>query len=367
MKIIFDHKIFFQQKYGGPSRYFYNLFENINNDYNNSWKAHIVSPIYYNEFLKNSKFRNRVFGIKLPKIKYLGFFFKRINCIFSDLIINNINPNIIHTTDYNLILYKKKFPIILTVHDLIHEIYHDSYGQKDNYRPKKKILEISNHVICVSENTKKDLMKYYDIDEKKISVIYHGNSFENYKINKKIEPINHKFFLYIGSRKRYKNFFKVIEAFRKSEKIYNEYKLFCAGGEKFSEEEKKKLLELKIDLTKIIFFEKYDDDNLYNLYKCATALIYPSYYEGFGMPIVEAMSLGCPVISSNASSLPEVYGKAALNFIPSSSLDLKNKMEEIAYETKIKNKLIKLGFEQSKKFTWKKSVEETLSIYNKFI
>ena len=109
-------------------------------------------------------------------------------------------------------------------------------------------------------------MKYYDIDEKKISVIYHGNSFENYKINKKIEPINHKFFLYIGSRKRYKNFFKVIEAFRKSEKIYNEYKLFCAGGEKFSEEEKKKLLELKIDLTKIIFFEKYDDDNLYNLY-----------------------------------------------------------------------------------------------------
>ena len=148
MNIVFDFKIFLQQKYGGPSRYFFNLFEYINkrNDENN---AYIVSPVYYNEFLNFSKYRNKIIGTKIPKIKFTGRINNVINRKLTDYFIKKINPNIIHTTDFSVYSDKKKTPLIVTVHDLIHEIYYQDFGKQKNFRPKKKILEISDHIICV--------------------------------------------------------------------------------------------------------------------------------------------------------------------------------------------------------------------------
>ena len=159
--------------------------------------------------------------------------------------------------------------------------------------------------------------------------------------------------MFVGSRKRYKNFFKVIEAFKNHDQLYNDFKIICFGGGKLLKSEKKKLIENNIDLEKILIIENNDDEVLFNLYKNATALIYPSIYEGFGMPIVEAMSLGCPVISSNSSSLPEVFKSAALSFFPSSTTELTNKMLQVAYDDQIKSKLIDLGLNQSKIFLGK--------------
>tara|TARA_Y100000591_G_C21847092_1_gene709378 strand:- start:12 stop:1109 length:1098 start_codon:yes stop_codon:yes gene_type:complete len=365
MKVVFDFKIFFQQKYGGPSRYFFNLFEHINKK-DNLDNAYIVSPIYYNEFLTNSEFKNKIIGIKLPKIKYTGSFYKAINKSISNYIINNFKPDLIHTTDYS-IYTKKKLPLVVTVHDLIHEIYHKDFAKEKNYRPKKKILSISDHIICVSENTKKDLIEYYNVDEKKISVIYHGNTFDNFSLSSSNKKFDFKFFLFVGSRKRYKNFFKVVEAFKKNEQIYNEFKIICFGGGELLKSEKEKLLENDIDLKKIIVIENSSDESLFNLYRNATALIYPSIYEGFGMPIVEAMSLGCPVISSNSSSLPEVYKDAALSFFPSSTKELTNKMLQVAYDDQVKKKIVDLGLKQSKNFSWEKCIDKTLSVYKKVI
>ena len=131
--------------------------------------------------------------------------------------------------------------------------------------------------------------------------------------------------------------------------------------------EKEKLLENNIDLKKIIIIKNSGDETLFNLYKNATALIYPSIYEGFGMPIVEAMSLGCPVISSNSSSLPEVYKDAALSFFPLSTTELTNKMLQVAYDYQVKKKLVDLGLKQSKNFSWEKCIDKTLSVYKKVI
>ena len=228
MKIVFDFKIFYQQKYGGPSRYFFNLFEYINKkkDYKNS--AHIVSPIYYNEYLKIPHLK-KIIGKKFSKVKLAGIFYKYINNYLSNIFFAKIKPDLIHTTDYE-IYYKKKCPIVVTVHDLIHEIYYKDFGKDINYRPKKEILKISDHIICVSNNTKNDLMKYYDVSEKKISVIYHGNSFQNFEYVDSNNQFDFKFFLFVGSRKRYKNFFKIIEAFKKNQEIYKEFKIVCFGG-----------------------------------------------------------------------------------------------------------------------------------------
>ena len=130
--------------------------------------------------------------------------------------------------------------------------------------------------------------------------------------------------------------------------------------------EKKIFLKNNIDLKKFIFYEKSDDQSLFYLYKNAEALIYPSLYEGFGMPIIEAMSLGCPVISSKTSSMPEVFGDAALTFSPSSISELKNQLETIAFNREKRNKIINLGL-RSKKIYLGKCIDKTLTIYNTLV
>ena len=173
--------------------------------------------------------------------------------------------------------------------------------------------------------------------------------------------------MYVGGRKRYKNFFSIIDVFKKNKQIYNEFKIVCFGGGQLLNSEKKVLVEKGIDLSKVIFFPYQNDQVLFDLYKNATALIYPSFNEGFGMPILEAMSLGCPVISSNTSSLPEVYGEAALSFCPLSHNELLNNLEKIAFESELRKKLITSGLKQSLKFSWKNCANETLSVYKKLI
>ena len=316
MKILFDSKIFFHQKFGGPARYFFNLFENLNLI---GESAYILSPIYSTEYLKYSSFKSNIIGINFPKIKYSGILLDKINSKLSTILFKKINPEIIHTTDYYDLDLNSKKPIIVTVHDLIHEIFHYEFAKDKNYRPKKNILDIANHVICGSENTKRDLIRYYSIEDNKISVIYYGNSFINKDYNKTDKlnfDLNYQYFLYVGSRKRYKNFYTLIDAFKKKKEIYSNFKIICFGGGDFLESEKKILNEKNFDLDKLVFLQNSDDNLLYYLYKNACALIYPSLHEGFGMPILEAMSSGCPVISSNSSSLPEVYGNAAESFPP---------------------------------------------------
>ena len=221
MKIAFDFKIFSHQKFGGPSRYFFNLFENlklINND------TYVLSPTFCNHYLSKSNFKKNIFGIYFPQIKYLNYCLNIINKNFSSYSINKIKPQLLHTTDYFYAKSDNFRPLVVTVHDLIHEIFHHEFGKDKNYRPKKRILDLASHIISVSNNTKNDLINIYNIKPEKISVIYHGNSF--YKRNEFSTSINEanisaKFFLYIGSRKRYKNFFSLIKAFRKNKEIYN--------------------------------------------------------------------------------------------------------------------------------------------------
>ena len=367
MKVLFDYKIFFSQKYGGPSRYFANLFENLNKIETN---AIILSPFYINEYLKKTKYKEKIIGVKFPKIKYSGFILNILNKKISEILFKKIEPNVIHTTYYDNFIFNKKKPLVVTVHDLIHEVYHYEFGYDKNYRPKKEILDQASHVVCVSNSTKSDLLKYYKIKEDKISVIYHG-SIEADKQNithtlKKVQ-INQPFFLYVGSRKRYKNFFTLINAFLKNEKIYNNFNIVCFGGGKILNSEKKILNEKKFDLKKIINFPGHDDELLYSLYKNAEALIYPSSYEGFGMPILESMSIGCPVISSNSSSLPEVYGDGALSFDPTSSEELSNCIYKIADEPGARSQFIEKGKLQAQKFTWENCSKQTLGVYQKLI
>jgi glycosyltransferase involved in cell wall biosynthesis len=174
------------------------------------------------------------------------------------------------------------------------------------------------------------------------------------------------FFLFVGSRKRYKNFTLLLKSYSLDEKIKKNFDIVCFGGGKFIREEINNIKDLKVDLSSIHQVEG-SDEILSSLYSSAEALIYPSKYEGFGLPILEAMSLGCPVISSNTSSLPEVYGDAALNFTPTSSDELLNCITKITNNNELKEAYIKKGYNREKNFSWKKCAVETNKIYQKLI
>ena len=362
MKILFDYSIFFHQKIGGISRYFLNLQKEFLKNNQNSVK--ILAPINKNILLKNYK-NNNLLNFYLNNYPlFTKKLFKNINYYSSKAYCNIYKPDIIHNTFFekkNLKKYKK----VITVYDLIHEIYHKDYGKENNYRPKKKSLDNADHIICISNKTKEDLINIYNIEEKKINVVYLGvqkfNKIENQKIR-----INRPYILYVGGRSKYKNFDNLLKAYSMSKKLQKDFDIVCCGGDKFSEIEKKIIFDYKIDPSKIKQFNANDNELNY-LYKNASLLVYPSLYEGFGLPTIEAMSLGCPVASSDHSAIIEAVGDAAKLFNPKDSEDIKISIENIVYSEEITNNLIKKGYERSNLFTWKKCSEKTMNIYKKIL
>ena len=209
------------------------------------------------------------------------------------------------------------------------------------------------------------MIKYYDIDEKKTSVVY-LSSFEDNKNFLTKYKSNKPFFLFVGTRNRYKNFALLVKAYANESFINNSFDLICFGGGKFNKDELDLFIKHKLDLNKIHHLEGRDD-LLVSLYKSATAYVCTSFYEGFGLTLLEAMQYGCPVISSNTSSLPEVYGDAALTFSPYSVEELRNCLNKIASMDSIKNEISIKGLRHVKNFTWEKCTQDTLKVYKSLI
>ena len=226
-----------------------------------------------------------------------------INSQFTNIYSRFQKPNIFHFTYFsekNFI--KKKMPIVVTVYDLIHEKYPGSY--KYNQNLKKEYLKIADHIICISHNTKKDLLKYYDIDEKKTSVIHLG--VEENKSNIIFKNENEKpYILFVGERKKYKNFLKFISAFSLSNYLKNNFQIICFGGGNFTQKEIDFFKSKNIEINSIKQIGG-DDDHLDFYYKNASLFIFPSLYEGFGLPILEAISKKCPIVCSDIEIFREI-------------------------------------------------------------
>lgn len=362
MNIFFDYKIFLQQKFGGPSRYFSQLFEHLNKNKNN---AYIVSPFYINNYLDQSNFKKNIYGKKISSRRFGGKLYSFLNKSISKIVFSRLKPDLIHTTYYEDNIVSQTKPVVLTVYDLIHEIYSKDFGFKNNHRPKKNIIKKVDHFICISKNTQKDLIKYYDVSEKKTSVIY-LSSFQEKKFFLAKYKHTKPFFLFVGTRSRYKNFALLIKAYGSESFIKNNFDLICFGGGKFNKDELDLFKNYKINLNKIHQLEGMDE-LLISLYKSATAYVCPSLYEGFGLTLLEAMQHSCPVLSSNSSSLPEVYGDAALTFSPYSAEELRECLNKVAYMDSIKKELILKGLKHVKNFTWEKCTQDTLKVYKSLI
>ena len=359
IKLLFDSTIFLHQKNGGISRYISNLNDNLKKYNINSY---IFSPITINDYLDKKK-ENVKYYFKINKIpKYCTTLFYLINnfLTFFHILLNK--PDMIHFSYYNnsRILRLLKIPCILTVHDLTHEEQKSIQTRFD----KKQNINDCSHIICISKKTKKNLKKFYDIDEKKIHIIYHGLRSKKFSRNINLKN-KKKFILFIGQRNGYKNFKNFVIAFSKSKFLIENYKIVCFGGNSFSSNEKKLFRNLKI-LSNINHFSG-NDKKIFNYYKKASLFINPSLKEGFGLTNLEAMSFGCPVICSDIDIFKEILGESSLYFDPSNTKKIMYKLEKVLKSKSLRKIMIKKGYKRLDYFNINKCLFKTSIVYKKAI
>ncbi len=370
MNLLYDHSIFRLQRYGGISRYFYELITRLSAK--KEININLFEGFHVNEYAL-SKYKNRFAlykGYKVPEIQYAGYAFEILNKFWFKGIYSKLDVNIYHPTYYRKDLGAfKKTSIVLTVYDMIHELYTSQFwNSKWVIESKSESIKAADVIVCISENTKKDLIRIYDVPEEKVRVVYLASSlqkstlvnFENLKQN---NNINKPYILYIGDRRAHKNFQFLLEVY--SSQFSKKYDLVCFGGGNFTRKESDVIKTF--GLSKNIIHMHGNDSVLASLYKNAFCFIYPSLYEGFGIPLLEAMAMECPIIASNTSSIPEVVGEAGILFDPLSRESLINAIESLINNESKRNNLIKLGKEQEKKFSWDKMANETLDIYKSII
>lgn len=368
MKILLDPQIFINQRYGGISRYYTEVFSRLSTNNDIMFPAYSVQNIYFNEsnlvtcrqkayffYIRVlSKFRIR--RIEKTNDRNFVFFKNKVLRQQFDLFVPTYY-------DSYFINYIGSKPFVLTVYDMIHELFPEFFINDKMVVPNKKyLMEKATRIIAVSENTKKDIIKIYPhIDSSKIDVVYHGCSIKVNKIESKSLP--KKYILFVGTRSSYKNFIFLVHSITALLKNDNDLYLICAGGGDFNSIEKE--LISKLGLESQIIQKYFNEDELGYFYNRARCFVFPSMYEGFGIPVLESMTCGCPVVLGKHSSFLEVAGDAGVYYELNSSEDLKNKVDALIQSETLRNKFSLKGLEQVKKFSWEKAASECLSVYKK--
>ena len=354
-KIIFFFSIFNLQDYGGISKYIYNISNNIQS--NNELKILKLPFIHSN---LNSKSYNHYLGLKNYFIKKV---IRLINSSVNFFLAKIFNTRIFVNSYFEQINHNT----ITVVYDLIPELIEFKIYNESFFNKRKKIIINSKKIIAISKTTKNDIVKFYKISPKKINVIYPAG-FSQDKINSskiftKFDEhyLPKNFFLFVGSRQGYKNFEILLKLSILYKSINKNIFFVVYGGGKFNEDEKSVMTKhnLKKNFIKVDGDEKF----LFKLYSNANCLIYPSKYEGFGLPIIEAFQSGCPVVSTKNGAINEVGGNAILYFNSNDFNDLYRKLE---YLPLVQKKLVARGYNQSKKFKWSKSRNKFYQILKKF-
>lgn len=361
MKVLYDHQTFSTQRYGGISRYFFNLYQYINQRVGNS--AAIASLYSYNEYIKainvpmNNALGRKIFTGHQNRIY-------RWNRRYSTRKLKQGNFDVFHPTYYDpYFLDDLKKPFVLTVHDMIHEVMADQFTDNNNVIAQKKLLiDRANAVIAISNHTKNEILKFYPDAAAKITVIHHG--FEP-ATPTTVSNLNlpDKYLFFVGERYFYKNFVGMVKAIAPLLNNDSSLQLLCTGGGEFKADELRLFNELGISgqCRQI----NANDADLQQLYRQAALFIFPSFAEGFGFPLLEAFTAGCPVAASDNSCFPEIGGDAVVYFDPYDAQSMASAVNNVLTDGALRDRLITKGTERVTQFTMDKCVKETVALYNK--
>lgn len=262
---------------------------------------------------------------------------------------------------------------VVMVHDFIPLRFPKRFSPLTPYNRHyiPQVLKQTEHIVCNSQSTAQDIVKFCDIPANKITPIllaYDANHFRPViEKNSQSRSHNPPYFLYIGRHDPYKNLSRVISAFAYLQSRY-EYQLWLSGpsDDRYTPSLKKQVQELGIvDQVKFLDYVPYDD--LPKIINGAIALIFPSLWEGFGLPVLEAMACGTPVITSNLSSLPEVAGDAAILIDPYRVEEIADAMQAIANDTGLRSHLSQLGLQRATQFSWEKTGQATVEVLKRFL
>lgn len=358
MKVLYDHQVFSWQKIGGISRYFVELMKHLPNDV--EWKDSIV--LSDNVYLKEcSKVFKNIYS--LPNLKGKGRIYGYVNRLNSDCYFKKNDYDIFHPTYYDTyFLNRIKKPYVITVYDMIHEKYPQLFPDNTIDNKFKTILN-ADKVIAISENTKRDIVDIYGLDPNKIQVIYLGHSVNSMNVAC-VDGLPERYILFVGARNTYKNFTNFLRAFAILSNEDRNLNLVCTGS-RFNDEEIQLIISLGLsDKIKLYFV---NDAQLTFLYKNALCFVYPSIYEGFGIPILEAFATDCPIALSNASCFPEIAGEGGLYFNPEDIDSMSDVIRKLIYDNELRKFHITKGHERLKFFSWQKMAQETADLYKELI
>ena len=367
MRISYDYQTFILQSYGGISRYFTRLAQGM---LQLNQQVGIFAPLHRNNYLLSLP-REVVFGRYISSYpKKTARFFLAYNQFLSHSKIAKWKPDLVHETYYSRVgTAPVGCPTVITVYDMIHELFPNDFLVRDNTATIKRIaVDRADHVICISENTKMDLMRLYGTPASKLSVVHLGfDQFAPRAVKQQLTTlVDRPFLLYVGARGGYKNFIGFLRAVASSKRLLSDFDIVAFGGSKFSTKELNEMSSLGFRENQIRH-QSGSDDVLGRFYSSAKAFIYPSLYEGFGIPPLEAMAHQCPVICSNISSMPEVIGEAGEYFDPADTDDMRRAIEDVVYSVSRVNQLRRFGEERLTAFSWDKCARETFDIYRSLI
>ncbi len=364
MNILFDHQIFCLQKYGGISRYFYELANHISGFREDH--VEIFAPLHLNGYLSANGAAFHA-GRTVPPM--LGMGRHAAWTAATALAYLRVKPrpdvDILHETYFSTADYLPEGATrIVTVHDMVHEMLPRQFPHQERLcRMKARAVERADHVICVSENTRRDLIRILNVPEEKTSVVYHGCAGRQDPDPAPSAP-ERPYILFVGKRGGYKNFETLLRGYAHSLRLKRDLSLVCFGGGRFSPDEEAAMRRFGLSDGQVLQKEGGDRE-LMRSYAHAAVFVYPSAYEGFGIPLLEAMSSGCPIACSNAGPFPEVAGRAAEFFDPADEEDIRRAIEKIVYSTRFRKSLIQLGRERAGKFSWDQCARDTLQVYRR--
>ncbi len=359
MRILYDGYIYKSQVAGGINRYFSEIIRGL--------------PANFNPYLTTTRINKHNFPEhpNLKIFKYHSFrpwrISQKVEKIFFKAVLATKSFDVGHPTYYNqLTTLKNKFPVVLTVWDMIHELYPEEMDPKGiELAVKHLAIKEASKIICISENTKKDLVEILKVPAGKITVTPLAASIDEAISLNDLPVIDRPYYLYVGSRAAsYKNFKGLLEALAVVVEKRKEIAL-CVAGPAFNQQEMQLISTLNLERN-VKLYTQVSDTHLAKLYRCSIGLVYPSFYEGFGIPPLEAMACGTAVIASNRASIPEVVGEAGLLFDPTSIDALVESLLFLADNPRERDKLVAKGRQRTKLFSWEQTAKQTIEVYNTF-